>query len=87
MPQVPPPPQADGKKTFWLFKVLSTVLPDSISMASPLMSRVTGPEGIKRALAWRRMVTKARITDKKTAMLMMIMVDNAKKVMLTELSC
>ena len=51
IPQVPPPPQAEGRKILLLLSVDNNVLPDSTSEISPLMFNLTGPEGDKRALA------------------------------------
>jgi hypothetical protein len=72
IPQVPPPPQAEGKKTFWFPKVVSNELPDSTSIVSPLMSSFTGPEGARRALAWSSNVTSRTVTRVKMAILQMM---------------
>jgi hypothetical protein len=44
--QVPPPPQADGRKILLFPSVVSSVFPDSTSNSlSPLIFIFTGPDG------------------------------------------
>ena len=69
MPQVPPPPHAEGKKILLLLKVDSKVLPDSTSEISPLMFNFTGPEGDNLDLAKSRIQTSRMVTKVKTPML------------------
>ena len=49
--QVPPPPQADGKKILLFPSVVRSVLPDPTSTScDPLIISFTGPEGSNLAL-------------------------------------
>jgi hypothetical protein len=79
MPQVPPPPHAEGKNTLRLPRVVSKVLPDSTSKMSPLMSSLTGPEGANRAFACRSIVTKRMVTRVKMKILQRIVDVNIAK--------
>jgi hypothetical protein len=68
--QVPPPPQAEGKKILLFPSVESNVLPEETSTSlSPLIKRLTGPEGNNFALAPRSIPTKRKVMTKKTAIL------------------
>jgi len=56
--QVPPPPQAEGKKTFCDPKVVNNVEPEATSIFfSPLIVRVTGPDGESFSLVNNNNVT------------------------------
>jgi hypothetical protein len=66
IPHVPPPPQAEGKKSFASDKVESKLDPPlAASSFSPLILMVTGPEGASLALATSNMTTRAMVTIRK----------------------
>jgi hypothetical protein len=78
--QVPPPPQAEGKNTFWFTKVDNKVPPEATSIFfSPLMVMVTGPEGDNFSLVNNNTLTKSNKSTKKaiTVMVMVPMVEVA----------
>src|SRR5690554_1746741 len=73
MAQVPPPPQADGKKMSFSLNVVNKVFPDSTSSVfSPLISIFTGPEGESFDLANSRTATSNRVRTKNMATDMII---------------
>jgi hypothetical protein len=73
--QVPPPPQAEGKKILLSPSVESNVLPEETSTSfSPLIRSFTGPEGIKRALTPKSIPTNINVMAKKTTILAIITV-------------
>jgi hypothetical protein len=64
--QVPPPPQADGKKILFSPKVVSKVLPLATSISfSPLMVIVTGPDGDNFCFVKSNNVTNKSVNTKK----------------------
>jgi hypothetical protein len=68
MAQVPPPPQAEGRKIFWVDNVLSKLLPgDAFTgfSSSPLMMIFTSPDGTSFALAYSSKPLSNRITRMK----------------------
>jgi hypothetical protein len=68
--QVPPPPQAEGKKILLLPKVLNRVFPDETSTSlSPFIIKETGPEGNSFALAPKSIPTNRNVMTKKTIIL------------------
>jgi hypothetical protein len=68
--QVPPPPQAEGKNILLFPKVVSKVLPEETSTSlSPLINKLTGPEGNNFALAPKSIPTNTKVMTKKTAIL------------------
>ena len=68
--QVPPPPQADGRKILLSPRVDKRVPPDDTSTSvSPLIRSFTGPEGNNLALTHRSIPTNKKIIVKKTAIL------------------
>src|SRR5690606_14155075 len=69
MPQVPTPPQAEGKNNLLFPSVVSNVSPDStVSSFSPFTVMVTGPEGDSLDLAKSKTPTKVMMSTKKTIM-------------------
>jgi hypothetical protein len=71
--QVPPPPQAEGKKILLFPSVDKRVLPEETSTSlSPLRKSVTGPEGCNLALTTNSIPTKTIIMAKKTIILKII---------------
>ena len=68
--QVPPPPQADGKKILLFPRVDNKVPPEDTSTSfSPLTRSVTGPEGINLALTPKSIPTKRNKTNAKAIIL------------------
>src|SRR5690606_23991160 len=77
-PQVPPPPQAEGRKIFWALKVLIRVDPPETTnglVSSPLMMILTSPEVTSLDWANNNIKTSSR----------MINVNATIEVMITEL--
>jgi hypothetical protein len=78
--QVPPPPQADGKKTFWLPRVDNKELPEGTSiLRSPLIVMVTGPEGESFSLVNKSNPTSNNVSTKNAAMVISIVLPIAAK--------
>ena len=64
---------AEGKNILLLPKVVSRVLPEETSTSlSPLINRLTGPEGNNFALAPRSIPTKTKVITKNTKILAII---------------
>ncbi|GIZ08516.1 hypothetical protein FUMI01_12430 [Flavobacterium sp. UMI-01] len=75
MPQVPPPPQAEGKNIFLFESVASSEAPASVSNSSSLFITIfTRPDGVNLDLAYKMIYTKSELNNKKTIMLEMIVV-------------
>ena len=73
MAQVPPPPQALGRKIFASLRVLNSVPPAATSSVfSPLMVTFTRPLGESFALANNSSATSSSVTVRKTARVMRI---------------
>jgi hypothetical protein len=77
IPQVPPPPHADGRKMPLLESVLRIVFPGLTVISFSFRVRVTSPWGVSFFLANSSMATSKTITSRNTAMLtrMIIMFD------------
>jgi hypothetical protein len=63
--QVPPPPQADGRKTFSLDNVDNRVVPAAVTSAplsSPFMIILTLPDCTSLLWANKRIITRSKIT-------------------------
>ena len=66
MAQVPPPPQAEGKKTLLFPNVVRIVSPAlTFNLFSPFIVKVTSPEGESFAFANNNTITSDNITNKK----------------------
>jgi hypothetical protein len=71
MAQVPPPPQAEGRKIFWFPKVESKLEPAEATtglLSSPLMMIFTSPELTNLDWAYKRINTSSRIITVKATM-------------------
>jgi hypothetical protein len=70
MPQVPPPPQADGRNNFCSESVDNKVEPgDTTSSFSSLMVILTVPDAVSFDLAYSSIPTRSRMIPRKTTIL------------------
>src|SRR5918993_230664 len=70
MAQVPPPPQADGRKIFLFDKVVRMLEPASTSIVfCPLILILTRPEGANLVFAYNMIPTRNKLKARKITML------------------
>ena len=71
MPQVPPPPHAEGSRILLLLRVVRSVFPGSVTISrSPsFMFIFTSPDGVSFFLAKSKIATSRTITPRNTATL------------------